>query len=507
MSKDDYVEIGLVDAEKKWRKFVKPINYVLLSATATDHLLAPTAHATLFRELFRRNIGETEFTFIFTSVDISKSVQFDLPRDWCLIDAGKLKRVREARTAHAKILTLLDGVDREVLSPYQDYYAATGRMFFGRTHVLRDLHESAPRGLVVYGPRSVGKTSVVRRFCEREGAGAGSRSSRGRYARHIVYVNCVRSWGIAQEEGIWKAITGGLGLTGQDELFRRTLVGGTQVSLSEFGFLDKLLDGAFRYLTIVLDEVDNLISLDRMTSAWSFFSRLRSITTDAEDHPRARVVLVGFRNLYAAMHDNTFPFYERLKPVSIPPLEPAACEQLVRDPLHELGIDIRDEKDVVARLRHETGGMPAVLQRLCCKLVELARQHGYVVTPALVEECLASTDYVNDILGQLNMDMSPLERLAIYYAAEHEHLKVGEFADDVARLTGRRPDASAVVSALERACLANFVAAMQEGQTYVFAVPAVAARLRDDHLGAFGRDHVLQPIVAAYVQEMDHEQR
>jgi len=119
-------------------------------------------------------------------------------------------------------------------------------------------------------------------------------------------------------------------------------------------------------LTIILDEVDGWIQQEALTG-WRMLDQLRALTDDN----RARVVLVGYESLMAAIDSVRFPFYLRGETNLLDPLDRDAMDELVRLPMSELNIRLEGETEMLETIWRETSGVPHLVQDICKHLMSL----------------------------------------------------------------------------------------------------------------------------------------
>ena len=265
-----------------------------------------------------------------------------------------------------------------------------------------------------------------------------------------------------------------------DSLYAQGRVSGSKKRvkrLTEFELLSKLVAVKYRKFTLVLDEVDTLLSVDR-SRGWQVFRKLRGLS----DAFQARIILVGFMELYRSMGDNQFPFYGRLDPMPLPNLDKESTAKLLVDPLEELGVLFPRKSDVCASVYHQTGGMPAIVQRLGQRLVSALdanddRESRVEVKQMLVETVIREIVPLQDITHLFNEGMGPLEQLMVYFAAPPGVFKLDGFLDFLRSEKGKSLSIARVENALDSLWLANIFQEFVRHKVYGFSVPAFRSHI------------------------------
>lgn len=322
-------------------------------------------------------------------------------REQPVISIDKLLKKGEGRELLSK--ELLEDVGYDLVSPYRVDTTTPGSMFFGRGKPLNRLRHL--RGnLVVYGPRRIGKSSLVLQlqkelaFVPRSGASKKPSpllrkcayvdvSALGETASTEIWAQIIKSFGL-DAHGLYKYYGRKVRLTGSktDE---------KDAFLDEVKSLDIFISSFSGQLTIILDEVDGWIEREAL-SGWTAIDRLRALT----DRGKANVILVGYESLQAAAENHRFPLFNRGDHLPLGPLNRDAVKEIILAPLAELRIRLSPENEIIERVWQASSGFPHLVQDIC--------KH-------MVEKCLGSNDkkhVVDNNITKAAIDDS--EAVAIY---------------------------------------------------------------------------------------------
>jgi len=339
---------------------------------------------------------------------------------------------------------LLSQVDLISISPFVITGPISWGMFFGRERELREIGEHAENtSFAIVGGRRIGKSSILGRLHRYELALKGF---------YTLYVDCSPIPDI--------------------EAFRNLELSSWRPSpprgnLNTFGDLLISLPTDQR-LVLLLDEVDNIISVDHATG-WLLFNDLRAMV----NRGRAQVILSGERTLREALQDPTSTLFNFVNEVLLGPLEYRAVEELVTRPMKQLEIELVDEAAIVQRIWNFTSGHPNVVQRLCRRLIErLNEQSTRRISQYDVDAVINNPRFQEeDFLKTYWERATPLEQiisLLIAREARPYHLQA---VLDLLTAQGLHPEPEVVKAALDR--LVDLRSILKRSQAgYEFAVEA-----------------------------------
>lgn len=255
-----------------------------------------------------------------------------------------------------------------LLNPYHSNQKTTGMMFFGR-HRLRKEIKQKRQHIWIYGPRRIGKSSLVLQLQQEWGY---IELNSNKKIRRASYVDVSKL--SDPNEQLFNEILNGFGIGPGDvrSLSKiKRLVGRDVRDLSLDSEPGSLLEALFKRhpkkLVIILDEVDNWLGSDEISEgANKTLNRLRAIT----DENRAKVVLVGYENLSRSLHSGNFPFFGRGSELFLGPTNRENMENLILDPLSRLGVSLQPRDQVLAEFWNATTGRVNIVQEICSTCVE-----------------------------------------------------------------------------------------------------------------------------------------
>jgi hypothetical protein len=260
----------------------------------------------------------------------------------------------------------------EVLSPYRIDKYPQRSMFVGREALLHKLLRRSNNHFIV-GSRRIGKSTLAIHV-QRELGVVGNRSRlRGvseRPFRKCAYVD-VSALGQETAKYLWGEIIRKFDLDPHNVVNPgpvTTISSNETPSESEpdARVLDGIISQFEGELTIILDEVDGWIEQEA-AAGWPTVRQLRALTSDG----RVRVILVGYESLMVAIESKRFPFHQCGETCLLGPLDRAAVDDLVRQPLAELNVRLEPESEMLETIWRETSGLPHLVQDICAKLLAL----------------------------------------------------------------------------------------------------------------------------------------
>jgi len=324
----------------------------------------------------------------------------------------------------AKELLRRSIVDSEAcfrVNPYSVHVAAVRGMFFGRTQEVRHLQKEQGHFFVV-GPRRIGKTSLVSKLVE-------TINSEPQYSRRIemggliidrraIYVD-VSILGEGMSKTIWWTMFDEFGISiNRWKAYSRKRSSRRNQPVQDPAFaLQNLIDSARGNLTIVLDEMDGWIQREAGLG-WPTIERLRALT----DGGRARLILVGYELLRAALQNDRFPLYGRGTTIALGPIDRRSLNELVTKPLSDFGISIQSE-DTLTKIWNDTGGMPHVVQDVCnILLTDCLKEKIKVIDSQHVSRAFRKSQRYDEFIhGVINCPFPLAEAIAGIIALENKH--------------------------------------------------------------------------------------
>jgi len=270
------------------------------------------------------------------------------------------------------------------LIPYETQAPVSARMFFGRRDVLNRILGNVGRGYAIYGPRRIGKTSLLRRVADR---------LKETKAAHPVFIDCAA---LGKGDLGW-VILNRIGLRGRQYYQSQ----GLEESLRHLGELRG------KPVVLLLDEVDSLLARDR-GQGWHILYALRQAMND--EH--CAVVVAGYRELFKERSDLNSPLFNFLEPVPLDKLAEDAARGLILEPMRDMRLEFEDSEAFIERVLHLSGSLPSLIQLFCRGVTErLFAGKRYFATAADVDEVLAEDDVRRSLLTTFQGNTTKLEQL------------------------------------------------------------------------------------------------
>lgn len=316
-------------------------------------ILAPAGE-----EEFSRLVQESRYRFVvLSSIDLKEIILAGSPQV-------------ELNGVITRQLDLLD------IQPYRTHGSTPSTMFFGRKREMDQMLNSPTMSVAIYGGRQLGKTSLLRKLQQVLGEEMGETT---------VFITC---------EGIQNNLDLGLEILKQLGIDIKNIR-----SIPEFEekFRDYLRKQRGHF-TIIIDEVDDLVDLDRKSSP-KIFVALRNIKNDFEG--KCRFFFAGFKKLYSEFYRLYAPFRNFAEPCELKSLSKREARKLIEEPLcNRLGIQFQRRKKITEKIFEYTGGHPCFIQHYCkCLIERIAQDNRRFITEEDVEHVYQSEAYRNLIIG------------------------------------------------------------------------------------------------------------
>jgi hypothetical protein len=235
-----------------------------------------------------------------------------------------------------------------LLAPYETAAPVTGSRFFGREYEVSRILENPDTNFVILGIRRIGKTSLLREVERRL-----REHEHEVETHHIIYIDC--SDLSSTEEYIREVVR----KLNPKELPRLHL----QYAFFFPDFLERMSRMYHRKLIFLLDEIDNLIVLQR--SSWELFRMLRS----SSNKGFCQYIMAGFREAMEEKSSIDSPLFNMVQDVRLNEFKRKQAQDLIVVPMENLGVHFRDKEQVIERIYAETAGHPNLIQYYCTILL------------------------------------------------------------------------------------------------------------------------------------------
>jgi hypothetical protein len=371
-----------------------------------------------------------------------------------VLDDQVVERMRTARSCRLPILdALLAQIPRRELLPYETAAPVTASAFFNRQSEVRHLMRS-DTSYAITGVRRIGKTSLLMetlRLLEEK--------------HNCVLLICST-------------------LHTQDD-FKRELIRALRPTelkhlthhLFDFSdFLKRMPRYMKGRIILFLDEVDNLIEVDRV-GGYEILSALR----DARTSTRGgwRFIFAGSTTLDSECANSTSPLYNMMHSMPLGPFSYKQTKALVCQPFETIRVTLRNATALVERVYRETGGHPNLVQHYCILLADLVDQQGRdFIEVGDLSEVYTSRAFRDYVLRSFEINTGPMEQLIVYLMADR-----GEFTDEDVDLTLKEEEIGATLQEIDRAChnLEKIAVLRKTGHAYQFTLSLVPIILKRNY--------------------------
>jgi AAA domain len=304
---------------------------------------------------------------------------------------------------------LIEEISRQThisaLAPYETSRAVTGEQFFGREAELRTILGNESTSYLIVGNRRMGKTSLMREVMRRLRRSA-SDGDAIQYFDCSVYTDKFEMFA----EIVRRFSPREVDRIGRDRTFNMTT------------FFQRQSRARKAKIVLGLDEIDEVMDWDRKDN-WSVLNTLRAAAASShgpnEQQP-LRVLMAGFRLAKDLAKANDSPIFNFAQLLPVKPFDLKATEQLVIEPLLNLGIGLVDRSAIVQRFLRETGGHPNLIQHYCQYVIRRLDETGSrTVDQALLDGAIADEMIRRRTADELMANAENIEQLIVFTFIEH----------------------------------------------------------------------------------------
>ncbi len=302
---------------------------------------------------------------------------------------------------------LIEEVSRQThisaLSPYEISRPVTGEQFFGRDNEVRTLVSSAGTSFLIVGNRRMGKTSLMREAMRRL----------RRTAKHddtIQYFDCSAFQGKLE---LFADIVRALAPREVDRVY-------SDKTFSMPSFFQRMHRARKETLVLCLDEIDHLMDCDAKDN-WATLNIFRAISTmtHGDEHP-LRLLMAGFRVAHDLARNKDAPVFNFAQMLRVQPFDQKVTEQIVVEPMLNLGVTISDRSAIVHRIFRETGGQPNLIQHYCHFIVQqLEQTESRTLNQAVLDAALKNDAIRGRTADELMSNATNLEQLIVFCFIHH----------------------------------------------------------------------------------------
>jgi hypothetical protein len=268
-------------------------------------------------------------------------------RDLVFIGADEQKNVITSRRPSGVLRDLISArVPISNLSPYETRSPVTGSRFFGRDAEVTRILSNPDTNHNILGIRRIGKTSLLREV---------ERILReNEDPSHVVYLEC--SDLLSTDDYIREVVR---------KLNPREL---PRLHMQKYifffpDFLERMSRALHSKLIFLLDEVDNLVIMQR--GDWELFRMLRA----SANKGACQYIMAGFREAMKEQYLLDSPFYNFGQEIRLSEFSRLQAHELITTPMENLRVHFKNKEEVVSRIYDETAGQPNLIQYYCLILL------------------------------------------------------------------------------------------------------------------------------------------
>ncbi len=394
-----------------------------------------------------------------------------------------LDRAAQTRVMSGGSQALIEEISRQThitaLAPYETSRPVSGEQFFGRDHELRTIVSNEATSYLIIGNRRMGKTSLMREVMRRA-----RRSAKNPDA--VSYFDCSI---YLDKDDFFSDIVRRLAPREAE----RTLPNAP----SMVSFLQRMARIRQERLLLCLDEIDALLEWDSR-DGWTVQNTFRALTSmgEHEGDPPIRLLMAGFRLAHDLAKHREAPMFNFSQLISVRPFDLRATEELIVEPMLNLGVRFQDRSAVVHRIFRETGGQPNLIQHYCQYIVRhLEANDTRTLNVDVLDGAVKDDAIRRRTADELMINATNLEQLIIFLFLEHgwrngaERFTL-EDTDNWLKLHGGnllRSDYEKALDALVHTGILN-----RDGRTFSFAFAALPHSLMESREPGFQIRKILE---------------
>jgi len=314
-------------------------------------------------------------------------------RNIVILGTEDQEKVIQSRRPTGELLDLISNQIRiSHLAPYETNAPVTGSRFFGREFERDRLMSNPESNFLVLGIRRIGKTSLLREvkrlLDERKDGGA------------VHYLDC--SDLLTTEDFVREVVR----KLNPKELTRL----GYQKYVFYFpDFLDRMKSMTKGKIILLLDEIDNLLIMQR--GDWELFRMLRA----AANSGSCQLVIAGFREAMKEHNLLESPFYRFAQEVRLNEFSWKQAHDMIITPMENLRVHFRNKDEIVRRIYEETAGHPNLIQYYCLILLRRMDESGdREITPEKLIDVYLDEGFKSHLLTSFLLNTGNREKALIY---------------------------------------------------------------------------------------------
>jgi predicted GNAT family acetyltransferase len=310
-----------------------------------------------------------------------------------IIGAGEQERLLQSRRPSGELLDVISAqVPIANLAPYETRAPVTGSRFFGREYEISRIISNPDTNHAVLGIRRIGKTSLLReveRILKENGDPA-----------HVVYLEC--SDLLSTDDYVREVVR---------KLNPREL---PRLHMQKYvfffpDFLDRMARAYKGKIIFLLDEVDNLVLMQR--GSWELFRMLRA----SANKGACQYIIAGFREAMREQYLLDSPFYNFAQEIRLNEFTRRQAHDLIVTPMENLRVRIESKDEVVGRIYEETAGQPNLIQYYCTILLRwLDRTGQREIGPKSLIDVYSDEGFKSHLLTSFMQNTENREKALVY---------------------------------------------------------------------------------------------
>jgi hypothetical protein len=174
-------------------------------------------------------------------------------------------------------------------------------------------------------------------------------------------------------------------------------------------------------LLLCLDEIDSLLEWDSR-DGWTVQNTFRALTSmgDHDGESPVRLLMAGFRLAHDLTKHRDAPMFNFSQLITVRPFDLRTTEELIAEPMLNLGVRFQDRSAVVQRIFRDTGGQPNLIQHYCQYIVRHLEATGARTLSVDVLDGAIKDDAIRRrTADELLINATNLEQLIIFLFLEH----------------------------------------------------------------------------------------
>ena len=313
--------------------------------------------------------------------------------NFVIIGTDEQQRIIHSRRPTGELLDLIaNQIPISHLAPYETNAPVTGSRFFGREFERDRILANPESNFIVLGIRRIGKTSLLREIKrlldERQEGGC------------VHYLDC--SDLLTTEDFVREVVR---------KVYPKEL---TRLEYQKYvfyfpDFLDRMRSMMKGKIVLLLDEIDNLITMQR--GDWELFRMLRA----AANSGSCQLVIAGFREAMKEHNLLDSPFYRFAQEVRLNEFSWKQAHDMIVTPMENLRIRFRNKEEIVGRIYEETAGHPNLIQYYCLILLRQMDTTGErEVSPDKLIDVYFDESFKSHLLTSFLLNTQNREKALVY---------------------------------------------------------------------------------------------